>query len=199
MYRIMLERILGSKAKVRMLTRMARNPGLGRTARDVANLTGMSYGTIHPAIHELAKARILDARRAGRSQLYMLNQRHAVYPQLIDLLSAHLNALRGAAERFAEDLDKRGVLNVILFGSVAREEAGEGSDVDVLLVTKNGKPPKNMESIEWNILEEKEIYISAVCLTREQVLERMESFDPFVLGALGEGKVLYGDDGWLRE
>ena len=199
MFVAMLERILGSKAKVRMLTRMARNPGLGRTARDVANITGMSYGTIHPAIHELAKTRILDAKRAGRSLLYTLNQRHAVYPQLMDLLAAHLNALRGAAERFAEGLDKGNVLNVILFGSVARDEAGEGSDVDVLLVTKNGRPPKNMEAIEWKILDEKEIYISAVCLTREQVLERMESFDPFILGVLGEGKVLYGDDGWLRE
>jgi len=87
----------------------------------------------------------------------------------------------------------------VLFGSVARGEASEKSDIDILIIYK-----KNESSVKENIGKEAQkfldIYDAEIIpayLSVKEAGKKRKRFDRFMMNALNEGKVLYGDIKWL--
>ena len=60
--RLVLQNILGAKAKVAVLREVVRTPGI--TARQVAESSGMSWGSIRPAVEYLKEIEVIKKRRA---------------------------------------------------------------------------------------------------------------------------------------
>ncbi len=104
--------------------------------------------------------------------------------------------------RLREDL-----VSVVLFGSVARGEAGRGSDIDLLVVCE-AFPPEGrfevFEEVERALLNSEPrrrlkglglgTLISPIPLTRGEV----EVNPPILLDILAEGMILYDEGGFME-
>jgi len=189
-----LERILGSKAKIRLLRVMLRNPDREFTIEELAGETSMSYGTAHPALADLVAARIITSRKAGRSRQYKANGGHLLFPQVKSLLDRESKAFFDVAKEFARRVE--GAESVILFGSAARGEKDVG-DLDVLIVHKRGVL-KNVSAAAEEMLAKYDVVVSPLVLTVEEIGERVERMDEFILKIMDEGKIISGDAEWLR-
>lgn len=80
---------------------------------------------------------------------------------------------------------------IILFGSAAREEE-EVNDVDLFII-KDDVPHLGADRIrELYRLMDTDLPVDYLVYRPEEVAERLSLGDPFVVGVLREGRVLYG-------
>lgn len=79
---------------------------------------------------------------------------------------------------------------IILFGSSARGEAGEDSDVDFLIVKTVGDTRALAREID-RMLFPRVLPIDIVVYRPEQVEQRKRMNDPFILEVFQQGKILY--------
>ncbi len=196
----MIESILGSKAKVRIIRKMFEQDR-EIWFSDLARLTGLSTGAAHPALKELLEARILKVRRAGKSAIYSLNKSHFLFPEIKSLFESEMEMPEKIAREFARSVSKAGIKNIILFGSLARGEFGKKSDIDVLIVFRGavGKVKENVYKTADKIIEKYDLAVSATYLSEREVAVRLKRLDDFILKALNEGKILFGDEKWLKK
>ena len=89
-------------------------------------------------------------------------------------------------------LDVRGIL---LFGSVARNDAKEQSDVDILVVA-SGLP--DIKERYGFITIKKPSRIEDIWMTPDELIEMVDAKTGFVVDALLEGKILL-DDGTVED
>jgi predicted nucleotidyltransferase len=88
-------------------------------------------------------------------------------------------------------VDKYAPEKIILFGSAARED-GEVNDVDLFII-KDDVPHLGAERIrELYRLMDTDLPVDYLVYRPREVVERQSLGDPFVLGVLREGRVLYG-------
>jgi len=83
------------------------------------------------------------------------------------------------------------LVELILFGSYARNQANENSDIDVLVILKNMTSPyseiRKMSDIKYNLLEKYEMVLSTVPTS----LERYNSMETSLYRTINkEGKVI---------
>jgi uncharacterized protein len=80
---------------------------------------------------------------------------------------------------------------IILFGSAAREQ-GEINDVDLFII-KDDVPHLGADRIrELYRLMDTDLPVDYLVYRPEEVFERLSLGDPFVVGVLRDGRVLYG-------
>lgn len=91
-----------------------------------------SLSPVQDALRNLNRLGITETRTVGRAGVHSINEHHYAVP--------HLRALVDpvAALRAVVDKATRGVDSVILFGSIARGESTETSDVDLAVIAPNG-------------------------------------------------------------
>lgn len=195
----MLESILGSKAKVKILRILAHNPGREFTVQKVAREGKLALGTTHPAIRDLVRIRAVLARKAGRSFLYSINSSHLLYGKLRELFDREVHAHEDVADEFVNLVDKKGIESIILFGSVARGEYKMVGDIDILIVTRVGRSPSEFEEACHEILDEYDTIISPLALSSKELRHRLAKFDTFLLRIADEGRLLWGEAKWLRK
>ncbi len=108
------------------------------------------------------------------------------------------------ARRFAERLRDRfpaDVHSVVLYGSVARKTAGEQSDIDVLVLTADGRPARDelveiSESLDFE--NGFRTFLIATAFTPERLTELSSGDFPIAEAILREGIVLYDDGTFER-
>jgi len=97
-------------------------------------------------------------------------------------------------EQFGRQIGRQfGVEKVILFGSYARGEVTEDSDVD-LLVIGLFKGRSVDKSVEIRLKLRPSFPVDLLVRTPEKVRQRLEMGDSFLREILEEGKVLYEAD-----
>jgi len=195
----MLERILGSKSKIKILRILFKNLKRDFSMEDIVKESGLSFGTVHPALKDLVGSRIVVTRKVGRSNIYRINQTHVLVPKLKTLLKTEATVFIDKAIEFGDIVKKDGIKNIILFGSVARGEVIEAGDIDLLIVYTDPTVTDNIHQLAMDFLEKYDIVISPIFLSRKEVKERLKNLDEFILRVIDEGKILYGDDSWLKK
>lgn len=96
------------------------------------------------------------------------------------------------------------IYSVVLFGSRARGTGAPYSDVDLLLVVEKlpdsefGRRRLAVEAAK-PIFIEKCISISAVLMTKDEVLDGLESFNPLILEIAKDGAIIRDDRGFFSE
>lgn len=105
--------------------------------------------------------------------------------------------------RLPSDIGK--IHSVVLFGSRARGDNAPYSDVDVLVVAESlperefARRRLAVEAAKPIFLE-KYVGISAVLMTRDEVLDGLESFNPLILEMAKDGIIISDDrDGFFSE
>lgn len=142
-----LDRVLETGTHVRVLRALAGLPGgFAASCREIARRAGTSHTTASRILRGLEDLRLVDLQRAGRADLYRLNEAHILVPQiralfeqeggirsqLIAYLRAELPMRIGRAE------------GAFLFGSAGGGDTHPDSDIDVGVVA----PVRPTEEIE---------------------------------------------------
>ena len=197
----MLESILGSRSKVKILRFFFKDIERDYSLDDVSKGTGLSFGTVHPAMGQLTDSRIIIVRKIGRTRVYRLNRANRLFKELSALFKAEGQGLKKLAFKFVVMSNKKGLKNVVLFGSVARGEyTAEAGDVDLLFICKDENALERFRSeldeLAQHFLEEYDIVISPLLLTEAEYKNRSAALDSLTLNIQAEGKVLFGDSEW---
>ena len=108
---------------------------------------------VRDALERLVRQGIVHSERVGGSKLYHLNRAHLAAPWVIGLANLRAQLL----EKLAATIEAWAVKPVaaVLFGSVARGEADEQSDLDLLVVRPRGTssegPPweDQLAELQW--------------------------------------------------
>ena len=193
----MLEELLGARTKVRILRVLCAHPGREFTFRELSQAVGQSPGSTIPALRGLLEARIVVARRVGRSRAVRLNDRHPLAGPVRRLFRDEAAALAGVAQAFVDALPAAGLKAAVLFGSVARGEPTARSDVDVLVVVDDLRRSPAIRSTAAAMLDRIDASLSPLILTQGEVDRRLKTFDPLLETIAAEGRLLRGRAGWL--
>ena len=108
----------------------------------------------------------------------------------------YLAAAEEFARRVTESLGDH-VASIVLYGSVARGEAGPESDIDILVVGNDSRHLREVTSkIAFDLDCEGEFtfLISAFTIERDELLNLRRLGSPFVRNVLREGHILYDND-----
>lgn len=188
-----IEKILGSKSKIKLLRIFHDNPNREFTLYEIKKTFNLSSGTVNPILKSLVNSRALLSRRVGKSILYQLNSNNLIVKKILEIFDSERELLFEKAKEFVKKLDKTDILSIILFGSVATGKITELSDIDFVIVYKNKYTlvKDNIEKITESFLDQ-EILISPIILSRKEITEMLNRYDSFIIKVQDEGKVLYG-------
>jgi len=117
---------------------------------------------------------------------------------MLGLQGRDSKALIAFRDRVVRELGDR-IYVIVVYGSVARGEAKEDSDIDVLIVGRDREIRRRVSEISYDIDYENsfETFITPVYYTREEFEQRIRVGSPFIYEVLKDGVALY-DDGTFK-
>ncbi|MBI4278458.1 MAG: nucleotidyltransferase domain-containing protein [Armatimonadetes bacterium] len=186
---------LASRPAIRLLRYLSTHPG-GLTGRQLATSAGVHPTRALEALGMLARLGLVQRRRAGRAYLYALNDDSYLVTDVI-----------GPAFRNEEQwLDRLGAElfstlqpfahAVVLYGSWARGDAREHSDVDLLVVTVTPDGREEVErradEVRGRLSDRFGRFVSILALTGDEVRRRLRAGDRLMRSVMREGRALAG-------
>ena len=124
--------LIGSKTRIKILTRFFFNPQTKSYLRELANEFNVSTNSVRVELNQLTKTKLLTSEKNGRSVIYKANQNHPLFPELtsmvrkvmgidkvIDGVVSHLGDLEKAyiIDDYAEGKDT-GIIDLLLVGAI---------------------------------------------------------------------------------
>ena len=149
-----LAELLFKDYRRRVLELLLIHPEQRYHVREIARLTGTVAGTLHRELSRLAEAGLLKKESVGNQMFYQADRDCPIFEELSHILekltgitredrrpeTAKMNDLVEKYRRQILALARaNGVRNVRVFGSMARNEAGPESDLDLLVDIEKGK------------------------------------------------------------
>ncbi len=143
-----LAELLFKKYRRRVLSLLLLHPDKQYHVREIARLTGTVAGTLHKELSRLAEAGVLVKKPVGNQVHYRANIACPVYDELSRILEKLAQPVSSESKTGQMNMDdiidkyrrqilllakENGVRNVRVFGSIARNEAGPDSDLDLLV------------------------------------------------------------------
>ncbi|HEU0302124.1 MAG TPA: nucleotidyltransferase domain-containing protein [Longimicrobium sp.] len=190
-----LSATLASGALARVVIDFAVHPEDASHGREIQRRTGLTPRSLQTELARLESLGVVRRRPDGRLVRYELvegNARwralRALIRELADPVDVLLNALS----------DVPGIAAAFIFGSIARGDAREDSDVDVFIVDDGtSHDQRARRTIEAEILLGREV--SVIQMTRDDLAQRMASGSSFVRNVLGGPKLwLVGSEANLQ-
>jgi len=194
----MLEKIIASKTKIAILRKMMDRADAEYCLYELTKLTGLSTGSVFPALKDLLESRIIIYRKAGRSNLYKINERHILYNEIKNLFTGEAANLEKIAKDFASEICKTGIISIVLFGSVARKEFTGKSDIDMLILINrkvDALKPK-IDALARDYLDIYDVEIVPTVISKSDAVHDGQ-IKRFLYTISNEGKVLWGEKKWL--
>jgi predicted nucleotidyltransferase len=142
------------------------------TIREISGLAGGPYATTWRFIQKLDRAGLILTEKIGNSLSCTLNTQATFLKEVEKVLEIEVSPQRGAAREFTEKVKGvKGVLSVVLFGSVARGEEKLTSDIDVAVFVdkKRKKIEEKITGVAEEILEKSKMSIVPIILTRDEI------------------------------
>jgi hypothetical protein len=132
---IMLESLITSKTRIRLLLKFFLNPETKAYLRGLADELGESTNAVRVELNRLNKAGLLKSVSDGRTKLYWANPEHPLFPdihslvkkylgidQVIDMVLAKLGTVELAfiTGDYAKGIDS-GIIDLVIVGRIDRE------------------------------------------------------------------------------
>ena len=140
---------------------------------------------VQEALKALTQLGLVSSRAVGRAALHTINEDHVSIPPLralVDPIAALTDTVRMAVGDEVQTL--------ILFGSIARGEATNNSDVDLAVVAPAGWDGR--AALEDAVRSRLGNDCDVVVLTPEEFVDRPGTTEPVVRDILREGVALIG-------
>jgi len=113
------------------------------------------------------------------------------------MLKRYENTLNELKESLMREL-KDGIKSIVVYGSVARGEAGEESDIDILVVLEDNSLYKKVSDITYKIDLNNRTATSIFWITPKELTKYVKKGSPFLENVVEEGVVLYDDGTFAR-
>jgi DNA-binding transcriptional ArsR family regulator len=128
-----LEKILGSKSKIRMLNVLL--TGNRFIESELAKKARLSAPEVSRQIFDLIGIGLVHINKVGRSKEYSINNKHFLFKTLKKLFTDLSGIYFKAAEKVVKFLvNKYKIDCVLLIGGVAEKRANEESDIDFIIL-----------------------------------------------------------------
>jgi predicted nucleotidyltransferase len=98
--------------------------------REMERRTGLSVATVRQELQKLSRMQLVEAQRSGNRLYYRANKGHPLYPDIRNMVLK----TAGMVDILRDALDKEGVIIAFVFGSVASNQEGARSDVDLMVI-----------------------------------------------------------------
>ena len=185
---------MGSREKVRLLRLFLSFPSRGFSANEAGRLAGLSPMGAWRIAKEFEVQGLVFRKRVGASDDWQLSFKHYLVGTLSALASE--NALDFLSRLLIEKVKGKGVVKIVLYGSVARVEERANSDLDVLFLVRSAEKKEKLEEVLLDAsLVVSDLFgnrLSALVLSEREFKEKLDSGSPLALNIKKEGKVLYG-------
>ncbi len=134
-----LEQLFGSKVTISLVRALVKYKGKIFTVRGLADTARVSSSEAAVIVGQLEKYGVVKIQPVGRSYLVSLNEKnYAVNSIIRPMVKAEQETVAELASTLKKHLgDKSVVISAAVFGSVARGEEREDSDVDLLVVSNH--------------------------------------------------------------
>ena len=168
------------------------------TGRQVSKLAERSYAQVAAVLTRLTEAGLVASAQHGRTYSYHLNHDHVLAEAVISITRA-----ADTTEQLVRDAITDwtvAAVSVSLFGSVARREASEQSDIDLLIVHPDDVSDRPSE---WHDQVDDLIHmVESLCgnmvhvveLSESEVREAVATAQPLVESRRADARTLFGTD-----
>lgn len=169
------------------------------TTKEIEKKTGYSHGTVFKNLKELTKENYLKEEKIGKNNLYKLTAKEDLFfiynfymrERRKNLQKKH-PLLYKRLKEFTEKIDARAV---VLFGSYAKSEATEKSDVDILCVSTK----TDIEQIASSFKTKYNLLIKPVVIEPDDFKNIKKENETFYEDLIEHGIVLDGLEYYFRE
>ena len=168
------------------------------TMRTLASLAGQSHTSVMNVVNHLVRLGLVERRDIGRSSLIRLARQNQAAKMVVDLARLRERTIQ-EFRRLAGKIRPQPT-SLILFGSFARGEADENSDIDVLAIRPASIPASDDEWVnaiaEWS---ERATTIAGnqvnlIVASEEEIPELLRKAEPLWVSIHREGVTLIGAD-----
>jgi len=126
-----VDKLFGSRTRVLILSKLIMNPNRSLYIRQLSKELGLTFSVVYKEIEKLKSLGLVTEERRGRIRLFTINRNSVIYDELRRLL-LKTTALGQQLRSSLPELEK--AKYVLIYGSVARGEELETSDVDLLII-----------------------------------------------------------------
>ncbi len=181
----MLEALIPSRVRVKLLTLFLLNPECEFYIREIARMTGENTSGVRRELANLESFGLLIGRRRGNQQHFTVNRDFFLYGDLQQLVLK----TEGAARVIRENLSSlQDIECMFIYGSFAKGTAGGGSDIDLFIVGDVSEEVliPLVNASERMINRE----INYTLMHGSEFTRRKEAGDPFVKNVMDERKIM---------
>lgn len=181
----MLEYFITSKTKRSLLKLFLTNPERAFYTREVAKLTGEPLNAVRRELGYLGKAGLVKSRKEGNLKYFEVVKEFPFYSELKKIIYSTIGLGDYLRDRL-EDSESIGL--AFIYGSVAKNEEREKSDIDLFVVgeIEEEELHKLVSDVEREIGRE----INYTLMTKKEFRERSDRGEPFIRRIEGEEKLM---------
>lgn len=156
---------------------------------ELKSATGLSHRWLSKKLKELSEAQVTE-RRGNRYRLTKPEEIVDADPLFAPVLQMQISPQAKARLIAGEISRDERVSSVILFGSLAKGQATEGSDIDLLIVTET-EMDSELNDLVYAMMFKYDVPVEAVFLTLDELLANLQARTTFSFGLLEGYKILY--------
>ncbi len=186
-----LEKVLGSKVKIKIIRTLFRFPEKRFTARELANFIGASHTPVLKSLPDLEGMNLISVEKHGNSKLIKLNKKSYICDSIKGAISNETSAKERLIFKIKKIIPSADM--IVLFGSIQKEKESMKSDIDLLVVSESKK--KIYDTIigkQKSIIDEFGNNISAIVLTKKELIKKKNK--PFAKDLLKNYRLIHGED-----
>jgi predicted nucleotidyltransferase len=181
----MLEAIISSKTRVKLLTLFLLNPEREYYVREIVRMTEENINAVRRELANLESFGLIAGMKKGNQQYYTVNRDFFLYEDLQKIL-LKTEGVAGVIKEKLVNLEK--IDCMFIYGSFASAKAKAQSDIDLFIigdVDENQLIPLVHES-ERALNRE----INYTLMRRSEMKKRKKTGDPFVKHVMQEPKIM---------
>ena len=161
-YQNYIENILGSKIKIKILRLLVRYENKEFTSRELAKLANTSHTSVLRIINDLEANNIIKKEFYSRAHKIKINKSSYLYNLIKEIFNKEVN-VKNELIKDIKTLIPENIISTVLYGSIAKEEENEKSDIDILIITN-----KKLKEQDNNIINKYGNNLHIIQLTLNQ-------------------------------
>ena len=147
-FNISIVDIINSKLKMRIIEFLLSHEA-AMSEREIASIIKVSHMSINRIMPELSAINFVDCVRIGNTNQWNVNRKsyaYKIFSELIQSVNSMKSPLEDLKKTLLQGLSKNNIMKIVLFGSIAKGDEEEGSDIDVFILVEKSKDKDKVES-----------------------------------------------------
>ena len=200
----MLDKLITSKTRRKLLTIFLTNPGSKFYLRELSRKTDEHVNAVRKELNRLCGMGLLKTEKTANLHYYCANREFALFNELrsIILKTDPISSLISMALQNIKEKFKANLTSIILFGSVARNEIKEDSDIDLIVICR--ELPKDWRKMDQAVIElEKTGFgfgrtVHIELLTEKEFEFSVKEGAPLLFEVITDNRIVY-DKGFFKK